>query len=76
MIRVLTKKPITPSVSTRLRLAIGTPMRSACWPVWRYSSALKAVSSSMKTVAPWRRALRCSCAPSSGGSAKSKRAAW
>jgi hypothetical protein len=30
---VLTKKPISPSISPRLRLAIGTPTRMSVWPV-------------------------------------------
>ena len=40
--RVLTKKPISPSVSSRLRLAIGEPTTTSSWPAERGEQHLEA----------------------------------
>src|ERR1035441_4641777 len=42
--RVLTKKPIRPSISARPRLAVGVPITTSCWPERRESNAAHAAS--------------------------------
>jgi hypothetical protein len=54
--RVFTKNPISPSVSTRFRLATGVPTTMSSWSAYRPSSAAYAPSSVMNMVAPLARA--------------------
>jgi polysaccharide deacetylase 2 family uncharacterized protein YibQ len=49
------KHPISRSVSTRLRFAMGVPIVKRFKPVWRESATWKAVSSTMNSVARSRR---------------------
>ncbi len=56
--RVLTKKPISPSTSRRLRLAMGEPTARSSLPVERARRAAKPARSCMKRVAPAERAAR------------------
>ena len=67
MTSVLTKKPIRSSVSARLRPAIGVPTRMSSWPLSRDSSARKAASSVMKSVAPSSRDSASSASTSRRG---------
>ncbi len=60
--RVLTKKPISASISLRFRLAMGVPAITSSCPAWRASSACQAASSGMKSVAPSARASSRSAA--------------
>ncbi len=52
--RVLTKKPINPSSSARLRPATGVPSDRSAWPLQRPSSAAKPASRVMNGVVPRR----------------------
>ena len=56
--RVLTKKPMSPSISDAVRPAIGEPTTTSSSPVRRARRAAKAARSDMKRVAPraWPRA--------------------
>ncbi len=49
---VLTKKPISPSVSARVRLAMAVPTLTSSCPAYLPSTVWKAASSTMKGVAP------------------------
>ena len=76
--RVLTKKPISPSISARLRLATGVPTDEVRLPaVARWSSAWKAASRVMNRVTPCARGrARCSAgAELAPGSATGSRCA-
>jgi len=56
--RVLTKRPISGSVSTRVRPATGVATARSSWPVARCSSVVKPARRVMKRVAPCCRARR------------------
>ncbi len=53
--RVLTNRPISPSVSTRVRPATGVPTAKRSWPDQRSNSASKQASNVMNSVEPWLR---------------------
>ncbi|CAA9359075.1 MAG: hypothetical protein AVDCRST_MAG68-4253 [uncultured Gemmatimonadetes bacterium] len=65
---VLTKKPISPSISTRPRLAVGVPITTSSCPERRASTAAHPASSVMNSVVPWRSASALSPAVSSSSS--------
>ena len=65
---VLTKNPISPSISTRLRPAMGEPTARSSWPLVRARRAWKPARSTMKSVAPSRRARASICRVSPAGS--------
>ncbi len=51
---VLTKKPISRSISHRPRLAVGVPTTTSSWPERRPSVAAHPARTVMNSVAPWR----------------------
>ncbi len=59
--RVLTKKPIRPSISDRPRLAEGVPITTSAWPESRESVRAQPASRVMNRVTPcrWLKALSC-----------------
>src|SRR6185295_18500131 len=65
---VLTKNPIRPSISTRLRPATGAPTARSCCPLERARRAWNPASSTMKRVAPSRRPRASACRAISAGS--------
>ncbi|KQU66155.1 hypothetical protein ASC88_11385 [Rhizobacter sp. Root29] len=65
---VLTKKPTSPSVSTRCRFAIGTPIRTSCCPVQRASSTCQPANRAANSVARCPSARWRSDFTSAGGS--------
>ena len=67
---MLTKNPISPSVSRRVRFAIGVPTATSCWPEYRLSSTAQPDSNVMNNVTPCSRLNACSCSLSASGSAK------
>ena len=70
MARVLRKKPTTPSVSRRSRLAAGTPTTTSSCPLMRPRYAANAPSSVMNSEAPALRASSSSRRPSGAASVK------
>ncbi len=70
MTSVLTKKPISPSVSSRVRPAIGVPTDTSSSPDQRDSRSCQAASSVMNSVAPSRRASARSARDVSAESAR------
>ncbi|HEX5872798.1 MAG TPA: hypothetical protein VFY65_20345 [Longimicrobium sp.] len=71
---VLTKKPISSSVSGRVRPAIGLPTTTSSVPAYLPSSTWKAASITMYSVAPSPRATACSRCTSAAGSSTASRA--
>ncbi len=67
---VLTKKPISPSVSRRVRLAMGVPTTTSSCPDQRASNRSSAASSTMYGVAPSRLASVRTPSAVSGASAR------
>jgi hypothetical protein len=51
---VLTKKPISGSISERCRFATGLPITTSSWPLSRDSIADQPASKVMNSVTPWR----------------------
>jgi hypothetical protein len=68
---MLTKKPISPSSSTRVRPATGVPISTSSCPVQRESSAANPAATTAKSVVPWLRASARSPATSGASSRKS-----
>ncbi len=68
---VFTKKPISPSISLRLRLAMAVPTTTSSWPAYRDRSAWNAARSGMNSVASSSRASSRSAAATLVGTAKS-----
>ncbi len=67
---MFTKKPISPSVSLRVRPAIGLPTTTSSCPEYRESRSCQAARTVMNSVAPWPRLSVRSFSDSSAGSAR------